>query len=38
VSAHLTTGGLRRLNAQMAAGDRSVHAIAADWLDAEGIR
>jgi osmoprotectant transport system substrate-binding protein len=37
VSAHLTTGGLRRLNARMAAGDRSVHAIAADWLDAEGI-
>jgi osmoprotectant transport system substrate-binding protein len=38
VSEHLTTGGLRRLNAQMAAGDRPVRAIARDWLDAEGIR
>jgi len=38
VSAHLTTAGLRTLNAQMTAGDRPVRTIASHWLDAEGIR
>jgi osmoprotectant transport system substrate-binding protein len=37
VSRHLTTDGLRGLNAQVAAGDVGIAAVASAWLDAEGI-
>jgi osmoprotectant transport system substrate-binding protein len=37
ISQRLTTDGLRALNAQVAAGDQSVAAIASEWLAAEGL-
>ncbi len=37
ISQRLTTDGLRALNAQVAAGDQDVAAIASEWLAAEGL-